>query len=229
MYRSPGYVVGHSCMETTAKIVNKIKGLYHLHDVDGNDALSVDELEQLIRMLLGGSGKPNDADHEEVQAIMDAWDKDHDGNISLEEIVSGLLRLSNGSQGEDIHRFKITLLDPNHTPARTFVHEVEQYCLQHEANKHHVLRSLAVRAHGDAECLDICIHFMKAYRRFTSQFCTFLSSAIGFMADDRHKAILRENMDEENGIYDRETLEKLEAMGLDVHVLQGLPTSCSAC
>jgi len=140
---------------------------------------------------------------------------------------------------------KPDLLDPFLCSADEFVGILDQYVLNHSFLSHHVLNSFAmgtftdpVQSQPSAPTHDnegrqlygtirALVIWMDAYKMFTKDFGVYLQSTIKLMSSlpnsKEYVEVLEENRDEEMGKYDEETMETIEALGLDAKALENVP------
>ncbi len=104
-----------------------------------------------------------------------------------------------------------------------FVAELESYTLNHRAIKHHFLVNLASAAFGKEETADLLLRFFAAYSHFNKGFVSNVQTLHDMLTDPSHKEILQENLNEESGIYDEETLEELENLGIGREFVENIP------
>jgi hypothetical protein len=130
-----------------------------------------------------------------------------------------------------VHSYLITPLDslnynffdPALVGSDDFVKELEKYCFSHQAVNHHFLQNLAGAAFGEGETLDLLVRFFTVYSGFSGGFVPNLVKLHGLLDKDEHKLIIEENMKEEGGSYDEETLSELESMGISRESVVGIP------
>lgn len=65
--------------------------------------------------------------------------------------------------------------------------------------------------------------FARQYRGYSARFPQYLTAVMSRLDDDRHRAILLENLTEESGTYERETIEELTNLGLNRAWYDGIP------
>lgn len=104
-----------------------------------------------------------------------------------------------------------------------FVAKLENYCLTHNAVEHHFLQNLAGAAFGKEQTLDILVRFFAAYSNFNCEFIPAVERLRDLLDKQKHKDILEENLREEMGIYDEETIAELESMGISRDSVVNIP------
>jgi len=129
------------------------------------------------------------------------------------------LTLANTSTGN----FNYNLLDPALTTSAQFVTELEGYTKRHNAVHHHFLQNLACAAFGEEETADLLLRFFAAYSNFNSDFVPNVRRLIALLGTKEHKAILKENLREEQGYYGEETYAELEKMGISPEGVTNIP------
>ena len=158
--------------------------------------------------------------------------------LGLEVVASSLLRYKkeSTSEGPAIVDPKTLLggsisdnmFDPLHTSSDDFIAALDDAVLNHDALNHHVLTSFSMGSWGGLPgTLSNLANFMLAYRSFTSTFCTHLISTTKLVATEdpsgHHAEVLEENLEEEQGIYDDETIGMIKQLGLDPSLLCNVP------
>jgi SAM-dependent methyltransferase len=88
---------------------------------------------------------------------------------------------------------------------------------------HHLLQNLASAAFGKKETADLLLRFLSAYSKFNSNFVSNINTLLGMLDNPRHIDVLSENLEEEMGQYDEETLVECEKMGIKRESVQGIP------
>jgi len=129
------------------------------------------------------------------------------------------LTLANTSTGS----FNYNLLDPALSTAAQFVAELERYTKNHPAVNHHFLENLACAAFGEEETADLLLRFFAAYSKFNSGFVPNVRRLIDVLDTKEHKAVLKENLREEEGYYGEETYAELEKMGISREGVANIP------
>ena len=119
--------------------------------------------------------------------------------------------------------FNEGLLSPSHTSEDEFVTELENYTKSHRAVSHHLLANLATASFGKKETADMLLRFLSAYSQFNSGFIANVETLVGLLDNPKHAEILKENLEEEMGKYDDETLEACEEMGIPRNSVEGIP------
>lgn len=66
------------------------------------------------------------------------------------------------------------------------------------------------------------LRFLSAYSHFNSGFITNVETLLGLLDNEEHIEVLQENLEEEMGTYDEETLEACEAMGIPREAVEGV-------
>lgn len=103
-------------------------------------------------------------------------------------------------------------LEPSLTSEEEFVSALEQYCLNHEALSHKLLETLADETNiGREERAEKLLELFSAYRVVNKNFKDNLELLMEQLDEKEHVKILEENQREENGEYEEELLETLEA------------------
>mmetsp|Transcript_255 Transcript_255/g.374 ORF Transcript_255/g.374 Transcript_255/m.374 type:complete len:330 (+) Transcript_255:38-1027(+) len=164
--------------------------------------------------------KPKEA--ELVAVFHEGLDVNGSGGISYEEFAE--VSRPNKNETVDIPaKFNYNFLDPALAESADFIAELERYCLSHDAVEHHFLQNLAGPSFGKAATLDLITKFFAAYSHFNSGFISNLRNLIDLLQKQEHKDILKENIDEEMGHYDEETLLELENMNISRKSVVGIP------
>ena len=158
--------------------------------------------------------------------------------LDLEVVASSLLRYKkeSTSEGPSIVDPKTLLggsisdnmFDPLHTSSDDFIAALDKAVMNHDALNHHVLTSFSMGSWGGLPgTLSNLANFMLAYRSFTSTFCTHLISTTKLVAAEdpsgHHTEVLEENLEEEQGIYDDETIGMIKQLGLNPSLLCNVP------
>ena len=88
---------------------------------------------------------------------------------------------------------------------------------------HHLLQNLASAAYGKKETADILLRFLSAYSKFNSNFISNINNLLGMLDNLHHIEVLSENLEEEMGHYEEETLIEGEKMGIKRESIEGIP------
>ena len=164
--------------------------------------------------------KPEEA---EMDAVFQRLDVGGSGAISCEDFVEVLHRNEHETVDIPAANFNSSFLDPALVESADFIAELERYCLSHDAVEHHFLQNLAGASFGKAATLDLITKFFAAYSHFNLGFITNLRNLIDVLQKQEHKEILNENLEEEMGHYDEETLVELENMNISRESVVGIP------
>jgi len=151
-------------------------------------------------------------------------DVDGDGNIDWDEFKSFMLK-ANVNELSEISDFNENLLSPSHTSEEEFVTALENYTKSHRAVNHHLLTNLATASFGKKETADMLLRFLSAYSQFNSGFISNVETLLGLLDNKKHAEILMENLEEEMGEYDEETMVACEEMGIPRESVENIPHS----
>ena len=88
---------------------------------------------------------------------------------------------------------------------------------------HHLLQNLASGAFGKKETADMLLRFLSAYSNFNSNFISNINALMETLDNLHHIEVLSENLEEEMGQYDEETLVEGEKMGISRESIEGIP------
>lgn len=88
---------------------------------------------------------------------------------------------------------------------------------------HHLLQNLASAAFGKKQTADLLLRFLSAYSNFNSNFISNINTLLGMLDNPHHIDVLSENLEEEMGHYDEETLVECEKMGIKRESVAGIP------
>ena len=88
---------------------------------------------------------------------------------------------------------------------------------------HHLLKNLACAAFGQKETADLLLRFLSAYSKFNSNFISNINTLLELLDNYHHIEVLSENLEEEMGQYDEETLVECEKMGIKRESVEGIP------
>lgn len=112
--------------------------------------------------------------------------------------------------------FNEVLLSPSLTSVEDFVTKLEDYTRDHQAVSHPFLPSLAGASFGNSkhEAADMLLLFLSAYLGFNSGFIGNIETLLSLLDDEDHIRNLKENLQEEMGVYDEETLLEMETFGI---------------
>ena len=113
-------------------------------------------------------------------------------------------------QRYQIDGFDTNLLDPLRTSNRDFVAKVEEYSITHKALSHTLLKHLETAAFGSDKTAEVALLYLTAYSHFTSAFAGHVSNLLDKLEDPKHQEVLQENLEEEMGSYDDETLKQID-------------------
>lgn len=119
--------------------------------------------------------------------------------------------------------FDHSLLDPAYCTPEIFVKELEIYTMSHEAVENRFLQSLASASFGKEGTAKLLLLFFTAYTRFNQEFVGNVARLRDLVSNETHKAILSANLEEENGIYDEDTLIELEELGIQRESVLNIP------
>jgi SAM-dependent methyltransferase len=139
--------------------------------------------------------------------------------LSLDISPASLPLITSPATGE----FNEVLFSPSLTTDEEFVASLEYYAKHHRAVTHHLLANLASASFGKKETADMLLMFLSAYRNFNSGFVDIVETLIGLLDNEGHVETLGENLREEMGEYDDETLMACEAMGIRRESIAGVP------
>lgn len=91
----------------------------------------------------------------------------------------------------------------------------------HPAVHHAFLRRFATGAYPDATA--VLRRYALEYSAYASWFPRYLEAVIDRLDDPAHQALLRRNLDEEQGNYDADECDELRRAGIRVELVQGVP------
>lgn len=188
--------VGENLMKTVDTIFDAV-------DEDKDNLLDRSDFNNLISMLVGGSSST-----EERDGLFDSIDKDHSGTIARRQVKQAILKLPKSMSEGIPSTFNSTLLDPAHATNEQFVSGLEKFCIEHQAVNHHLLENIAGGCFGNKKTADILLRFFTAYQLQNKNFSANVESIVPKLMEKEHRKILRENIREEMGVYDDETLGK---------------------
>ena len=101
------------------------------------------------------------------------------------------------------------------------IRSLQDEARQHRAINHPYLKALAA---GDLpNPQQALIDFAVQYQGYTSWFPRYLNCVMSKLESEQHRAYFQENLDEEGGYLDEETLRALKAMGIEEEWVQGVP------
>ena len=93
--------------------------------------------------------------------------------------------------------------------------------LQHRAVNHPYLRALADgRLPNPRQAI---VDFAVQYQGYASWFPKYLNCVMSKLENPQHRDFFQENLDEESGHLDPETIQELEALGIQESWVQGIP------
>ena len=217
LYVSEPYHLLDSDADTGDALMEYIREQFRGLDIDGDGHLDRKEVTKMLQKVL--SSTPTEA---EIDAVFQRLDVDGSGGISYEEFVE-VLRPNKNETVDIPAKFNYSFLDPALVESGDFIAELERYSLSHHAVEHHYLQNLAGASFGKAATLDLLVKFFAAYSHFNLGFITNLRNLIDLLQKQEHKEILSENLEEEMGHYDEETLVELENMNISRKSVVGIP------
>ena len=112
---------------------------------------------------------------------------------------------------------------PTQTSTELFVSELENFAKDHRGVNHHVLENLISGSFGSKNGADLILIILSAYAKFNKNFTTTIEKLIEVLDSPAEKEILQENLNEEMGNYDEETLEKVEDIGISRESIDKIP------
>lgn len=180
------------------------------------------DIHYLVQKLLGST-----ISHEEAKDLEKQLDLDGDGKVSRSELKVALLKVT---QGADLNyklpkSFNRTLLSPALTKPEVFVEELEKFALNHGAVNHHLLQCLACASYGKRETAELALRFLTAYSKINSGFIENVTRLMQMQKNPDFYNLLKDNLTEEMGFYDKETISKIEALGISYKAVNGIPHS----
>ena len=92
---------------------------------------------------------------------------------------------------------------------------------QHRAINHPYLKALAAGDLPDPR--QAIVDFAVQYQGYTSWFPKYLNCVMSKLDSEQHRAYFQENLNEESGHLDAETIRDLKAMGIEEEWVQGVP------
>ena len=99
--------------------------------------------------------------------------------------------------------------------------ELSDIAYEHRAIRHPYLQALAT---GDLPDPQVALKdFAIQYQGYTSWFPKYLTCVMSKLQCDRHRGYFAENMNEEKGVLDTETVQQLENLGIAEAWVQGIP------
>mmetsp|Transcript_52 Transcript_52/g.67 ORF Transcript_52/g.67 Transcript_52/m.67 type:complete len:1119 (+) Transcript_52:229-3585(+) len=219
MYASEPYRVPEQAVFNNGEaLMSFVEALFRKSDVTGDNVLDYDEVKQLLRSLLG-----SEPTQEMVDEAFKALDVDGDGQVNFEEFKSFMLKANVNDFSTLSSDFNESMLSPSHSSDLEFVTELEKYCKSHRGVNHHLLQNLASGAFGKKETADLLLRFLSAYSKFNSNFIANIKALLGMLDNLHHIEVLSENLEEEMGQYDEETLIEGEKMGIRRESIAGIP------
>ena len=102
-------------------------------------------------------------------------------------------------------------------------HNYPLQCAHCRGVNHHLLQNLASGAFGKKETADMLLRFLSAYSNFNSNFISNINALMETLDNLHHIEVLSENLEEEMGHYDEETLVEGEKMGIRRESIEGIP------
>jgi hypothetical protein len=127
--------------------------------------------------------------------------------MSLADFKAGILKPNKNESFNIPRTFDSINLLPTHTTPKEFVDRLEEYTENHRAVTHHFLENISCASFGTHETAELILAYFTAYSKFNSGFVENLKQLISISSEDE-KEILEENLREEMGIYDEETLKQ---------------------
>lgn len=106
---------------------------------------------------------------------------------------------------------------------------LEEYARNHRAVTHHLLENIASTAFGKKETARLITIFLKSYAKFNGGFIQRIEKLLFLLEEENDDSIredtdaLRENLREERGCYDEETLVKCETVGIRRESIENVP------
>jgi len=104
---------------------------------------------------------------------------------------------------------------------RSKVIGLNRFALKHRAINHPYLTALA--AGNLPQPRQAIADFAVQYQGYTSWFPKYLTCVMSKLESDQHRAYFQENLEEESGNLDEETIQQLEALGIQEAWVQGIP------
>ncbi len=105
---------------------------------------------------------------------------------------------------------------------RVAVDRLVEKALAHRAVRHPFLMTLASGGFG-ARTNDVAREFARSYHGYSSLFPTYLSTVIDHLESAEHSALLGENLAEEKGRLDPAERDTIEALGIEIADVDGVP------
>ncbi|KAK1737226.1 methyltransferase domain-containing protein [Skeletonema marinoi] len=219
MYASEPYRIPEQAVFNNGEaLMSFVEALFRTADVTGDNVLDYDEVKQMLRKLLG-----SEPTQEVIDEAFKALDVDGDGQVNFEEFKSFMLKANVNDVSDLSSDFNEAILSPSHSSDLKFVTELEKYCKAHRGVNHHLLQNLATAAFGKKETADLLLRFLSAYSKFNSNFISNINALLEMLDDLHHIEVLSDNLEEEMGHYDEETLVEGEKMGIKRESIEGIP------
>mmetsp|Transcript_44773 Transcript_44773/g.52481 ORF Transcript_44773/g.52481 Transcript_44773/m.52481 type:complete len:532 (+) Transcript_44773:212-1807(+) len=250
MYNVPSCTADDQMIEMSNKLMFRVKDLICSSDKSNDNnvtyinngqksntrsyAVWTDEAEYIRKTLRGGdcsisvrkvkNGRKGDGVLEGV-AYMHHVIFDSNGREYVKSSTASLLQ----QEKQFSSQYKILGLDeiqydPTYVSADEFIDAIEMAALNHTAVKHPFLDSLENGSYGEERTIEIVAHYLMSYKHFTKDFSKYLGRCEEMCSatDPEFGEILHENLLEENGVYDEETLDELIEMGINVTEVNGV-------
>lgn len=203
-------------------------------DTRGDGYLDREEVRDLLCRILEKGSEPTEEQLDSLFGMMHTTTcdikssrvKEHGNERLLISRVDFKNLILKPNRNQDIllpETLNYNFYDPALVSNDDFVAELEKYCISHKAVEHHFLQNLAGAAFGKEKTLDLLVRFFTIYSGFTIDFVPSIEKLKDLLEKQEHKYILDENMREENGFYDEETLCELESNGISRKSVMGVP------
>jgi len=116
----------------------------------------------------------------------------------------------------------LAYIHPDRISTDDFLSALEEWVLNHDILEHSFFKRLKMGEYGSRDkSAALMLRFLEGYGAFTSSFTGLLETLIDQI--DVPCESLLENLEEENGAYDDETLERMVQLGMDPDLIAGIP------
>lgn len=166
-----------------------------------------------------------------LQLIKEHWKMNNDNNTDVdnmtpagfESFASQVLSYECNDKNDELpYSFPMILLDPFHSSTDKFIKFLEDYVFDKVHD--HFLHSLSIGAYKYNT--SVLLSFLKSYRYFSKHFCAYVQSLENLLINDNQidlANVIAGNLDEENGNYDKESLQKMnELYGITSDMVIGI-------
>ncbi len=195
--------------------------VFQRFDKNGDGYIDVEEMSSEAMSILNTS-----LSEQEVIEMFRIADSDGNGQLDYPEFVKVIMAKSAEIASSDSSANSSNLANfnfVNQIPEQSwnFIEQLEQKASSHHAFNHPYLKRLA---QGDLpDVLGTLKDFAVQYSAYSNNFKTYLNLAISQLKNQEHQQLIRDNYQEEEGDIDKENVQHLRDLGIELEWVKNVP------